>query len=207
MSVKRYDHMGFEAEFGRLVRWVDYTSDTSALRAELEASNEAKANMYRTEEWLRTERDTLQAELAALREALRTIDGRADWCLARGVKQHGTKALTEICNVARAALAEQRLAAAEADARNNFNQEFFALRDALRDWPKLPPGYVLKWLHFQFPEDWERGVGMQRELGLSVIPPKTECEGGAGMWDRITGGAWRAALSTTANKASEGEGR
>ena len=78
---------------------------------------------------------------------------------------------------------------------DDFNEEFFALRDALRDWPKLPPAYVLKWLDGKFSEDWERGKAMQRELGLSVIPPKTECEIGAGMWDRITNGAWRAALA------------
>lgn len=48
--------------------------------------------------------DALQQRERKLREALRTIDGRADWCLARGVNQHGADSLTEICNVARAAL-------------------------------------------------------------------------------------------------------
>lgn len=92
---------------------------------------------------------------------------------------------------------------AEGDARDaaNFNDEFFGLVDALRDWPKLPPAWVLKWLKYDFPKDWERGKEMQRELGHDVIPPKTECEGGAGAWDRITEGKWRAAL----RKAGEGK--
>jgi hypothetical protein len=76
---------------------------------------------------------------------------------------------------------------------DNFNQEFFALRSALRDWPKMPPAYVLKWLDGDFSKDWGRGKEIQRELGLEVIPPVCECETGAGMWDRITNGAWRTA--------------
>jgi hypothetical protein len=88
----------------------------------------------------------------------------------------------------------ERLRQIEAAAKSNgnaFNSEFFALRDALRDWPALPPAYVLKWLDGDFSDDWQRGKDMQRELGSGVIPYKTECEVGAGMWDRITGGAWR----------------
>jgi hypothetical protein len=101
----------------------------------------------------------------------------------------------ELADVANALgeLQSLRASAAKGDVgqADNFNQEFFALRAALRDWPKLPPAYVLKWLDGNFAVDWQRGKEMQRELGLAVIPPKTECEEGAGMWDRITKGAWR----------------
>lgn len=141
-----------------------------------------------------------------------------DWCapISPGVDrkqrqpEHCWGMLTALCDqylahdslAAEAERLRAELAQAQADAErlsaenaNNFNQEFFALRDALRDWPKLPPGHVLKWLNGKFPEDWERGKGLQRELGLAVIPPKSECEIGAGLWDRITQGAWRSALA------------
>lgn len=76
--------------------------------------------------------------------------------------------------------------------------DHIALEDALANWPKLPPKPVLRNLggHMsQWPEDWERGKVMQREFGLDLIPPKTEYECGAGLWDRITNGAWRTDLS------------
>ena len=74
-----------------------------------------------------------------------------------------------------------------------WTRRYFELIRALKEWPKLPPPNVLKWLSSAgtWPDDWERGKIMQRELGLDAIPPKTECEQGAGFWDRITGGAWK----------------
>lgn len=58
---------------------------------------------------------------------------------------------------------------------------------ALRDQPKLPEPRVLSHLNraAKFPEDWERGKQMQRKLGLDAIPPNTECEMGAGWWNRV----------------------
>jgi hypothetical protein len=61
---------------------------------------------------------------------------------------------------------------------------------ALRDVPEMPSPFVL--LHLgtvaKWPEDSERGKALQRELGLDVIPLKSECECGAGLWDRIRRG-------------------
>lgn len=65
---------------------------------------------------------------------------------------------------------------------------------AFRNWPRLPPPATLKmFAGTMWPDDYNRGNAMQRELGLDAIPPKTECECGAGFWDRITNGAWRTA--------------
>lgn len=63
---------------------------------------------------------------------------------------------------------------------------------SLENWPNLPSGFILKYLGTaaSFPEDWERGASMQRKEGVN-IPYKTECEMGAGLWDRLTDGAWR----------------
>src|SRR5258708_33149930 len=63
----------------------------------------------------------------------------------------------------------------------------YGILHALRDMPQFPPPFLL--LHLgsaaKFPEDWKRGKELQREYGLKVIPLKTECELGAGLWDRI----------------------
>lgn len=63
---------------------------------------------------------------------------------------------------------------------------FFALRDA----PEMPDSLVL--LHLgtvaKWPEDAKVGKQRQRELGSDVIPFKTECESGAGLWERIRSG-------------------
>ncbi len=73
-----------------------------------------------------------------------------------------------------------------------WTRRYFKLIRALKDWPRLPPPDVLKWLSSAgtWPDDRNRGAAMQRELGLDIIPPKSECEQGAGFWDRITGGKW-----------------
>lgn len=61
---------------------------------------------------------------------------------------------------------------------------------ALRDIPEMPSPFVL--LHLgtvaKWPNDNERGKELRRKFGLSIIPPKSECEGGAGLWDRIRQG-------------------
>ena len=63
----------------------------------------------------------------------------------------------------------------------------YGILHALRDMPLFPPAFVL--LHLgsaaKYPEDWKRGKELQVKHGLGVIPPKTECELGAGLWDRI----------------------
>ena len=67
----------------------------------------------------------------------------------------------------------------------------YGILHALRDMPQFPPPFVLVHLGSaaKYPEDWQRGKELQREHGLDVIPPKTECELGAGLWDRIRSAA------------------
>lgn len=66
----------------------------------------------------------------------------------------------------------------------------YGILHALRDVPEMPSPFVL--LHLgtvaKWPEDSNRGKELQRKLGLDVIPPKSECECGAGLWDRILRG-------------------
>lgn len=63
----------------------------------------------------------------------------------------------------------------------------YGILDALRDAPDMPSPFVL--LHLgtvaKWPSDSKRGKVLQRSLGLDVIPPKSECECGAGLWSRI----------------------
>lgn len=68
-----------------------------------------------------------------------------------------------------------------------------AIEEALYGWPKLPSTTGLWSLSARgsWPEDWERGKAMQRELSMERIPYKAEYELAAGFWDRITNGAWR----------------
>lgn len=81
---------------------------------------------------------------------------------------------------------------AETDAEY-FSRVHYELLDALAEWPKLPNPIVLKQLASagKWAIDNPRGKALQAELGLDVIPPVSECELGAGFWDRITAGAWR----------------
>lgn len=82
-------------------------------------------------------------------------------------------------------------------ARDNRGERDFAeLLYALGDWPKLPSPYILAQLGCALhpadhPDDWERGKAIQRELPMGRVPYTHECEVGAGLWDRITNGAWR----------------
>lgn len=66
----------------------------------------------------------------------------------------------------------------------------YGIMHAIRDVPQFPSPFVLMHLGTiaKYPDDWERGKELQREHGLSVIPPKHECEGGAGLWERIRRG-------------------
>jgi hypothetical protein len=61
------------------------------------------------------------------------------------------------------------------------------LSDAIRDKAKMPSSRVLMYLSrgSRWPDDWNVGKRLQREMGLDVIPPKTECECGAGVWYRV----------------------
>jgi len=65
--------------------------------------------------------------------------------------------------------------------------DLYPLLDALRDLPVLPsPDVLLTLSHAaKYPEDWETGKFLQRERGLRAVPPKTECELGAGWWNRV----------------------
>jgi hypothetical protein len=65
--------------------------------------------------------------------------------------------------------------------------KLYPLLDALRDLPELPPPRVLLTLSHaaDFSKDWDTGKRIQREKGLCAVPPKTECEEGAGWWHRV----------------------
>jgi hypothetical protein len=72
----------------------------------------------------------------------------------------------------------------------HFVDDYYALLYALRDAPEIPPARVLLSLSTssRWPEDWNKGKELQRQHGLVAIPPKTECESGAGAWFRIRAG-------------------
>jgi len=71
------------------------------------------------------------------------------------------------------------------------------INEARNEWPSMPSAFVLKLLgtRGKFPEDWETGKSIQMEFYTREnpyrIPYKTECEMGAGLWDRLTKGEWR----------------
>jgi hypothetical protein len=64
---------------------------------------------------------------------------------------------------------------------------YYELLWALRDLPEVPPPMVLISLGTigTFPDDYNEGKRIQRERGLEIVPPKTECEIGAGFWHRV----------------------
>jgi hypothetical protein len=66
----------------------------------------------------------------------------------------------------------------------------FAIANALRDLPEMAPSWILLFLNrvASWPQDNNLGKQLQRKLGLNAIPPKSECEGGAGVWYRIRQG-------------------
>lgn len=68
-----------------------------------------------------------------------------------------------------------------------YKDRYYPLLCALRDLPEVPPPIVLKVLSecADFSKDWEQGKRIQRERGLEVVPPVTECEMGAGWWHRV----------------------
>lgn len=78
------------------------------------------------------------------------------------------------------------LARAGLDA-DHFAEKHYELIDALNNLPELPNPRVLKMLGEagKWPEDWEEGKRIQRERDLEAVPPKTECEVGAGFWHRV----------------------
>lgn len=65
-----------------------------------------------------------------------------------------------------------------------------ALANALRDAPEMPSPWVLLFLSraSKWPEDSNLGKLLQRKFRLDKIPPKSECETGAGVWYRIRQG-------------------
>jgi hypothetical protein len=74
---------------------------------------------------------------------------------------------------------------------------------ALRDLPEVPPTSVLNFLGevTNSLEDKERGLALQRKHGLDAIPPRSEYEYGAGLWDRIRTGL----LASAGSKDTEGQ--
>ncbi len=74
------------------------------------------------------------------------------------------------------------------EVRRSWSLEF-DLADALTELPEVPPVSVLLFLGSgrisKFPGDWEVGKDMQNKYGLEKVPPKTECELGAGVWMRL----------------------
>jgi hypothetical protein len=65
-----------------------------------------------------------------------------------------------------------------------------AIVGALRDLPEMPPPWILLFFSqaSKWPEDSNLGKLLQRKLTLEAIPPKSECETGAGVWYRIRQG-------------------
>lgn len=62
----------------------------------------------------------------------------------------------------------------------------FGLMAALRDLPEMPPPFILHRLDEG--ATWEHhslGKQLQRTHSIDVIPPVSECEGGAGLWSII----------------------
>lgn len=64
------------------------------------------------------------------------------------------------------------------------------LMRAIRDKADMPPPRVLKDLDSaaKWPDDNDIGRTLRRKYGLDIIPPVSECEGGAGVWSRILAG-------------------
>lgn len=75
------------------------------------------------------------------------------------------------------------------EVRECWNREH-ALIEAIRDAIEMPPPWILVFLSGagKWPEDKDLGKSLQRKMGLAVIPPKSECESGAGVWHRIRQG-------------------
>lgn len=65
-----------------------------------------------------------------------------------------------------------------------------AIVAALRDLPEMSPPWILLFFSraAKWPEDNNVGRLLQRKLGSSAVPYKSECEGGAGIWYRIRQG-------------------
>lgn len=59
----------------------------------------------------------------------------------------------------------------------------YAFLDALRDLPTMPPPLVLSFLSEGSGSEGGFGKVLQRSLGLDCIPPVSECERGAGLWN------------------------
>lgn len=76
--------------------------------------------------------------------------------------------------------------------------KYIAVSEAMKEWPRLPCRKALACLGESATfGDGDRGREMRRELGAlgrQVIGPVAEEEAGAGLWDRITNGAWRDSL-------------
>lgn len=58
---------------------------------------------------------------------------------------------------------------------------------ALRDVPDMPSPFVLMHLGTaaKWPKDKARGLAERQKQGMDAIPPKSECESGAGLWQII----------------------
>jgi hypothetical protein len=65
--------------------------------------------------------------------------------------------------------------------------EWAAVKRAFKDLPEVPSATALLALDglSDFGRDWDLGKKMQNKHGIGAVPPKTECECGAGLWARI----------------------
>ncbi len=65
-----------------------------------------------------------------------------------------------------------------------------AIIEALRGLPEMAPPWILLFFSraSKWPEDSNLGKMLQRKMTLDAIPPKSECETGAGVWYRIRKG-------------------
>ena len=84
-----------------------------------------------------------------------------------------------------------------------------ALTKALRELPEVPHWRVQYLLSSaaKWPDDHEVGKRMQREFGLDAIAPRSEPEGGVGLWHHIRAGvlaARTAALPTPEKDKDDG---
>lgn len=119
-----------------------------------------------------------------------TPDGDAEW---KRTQDHYRKQAEAALTAALSQVEEQEIPVRSVTPAElkYYSERFYGLIKALKDWPAMPEPYLLMQFRGEFPEDWDRGKRIQSEFGIGVVPPKTECEIGAGFWDRITDGRWR----------------
>lgn len=148
------------------------------LRPEDRAANLVKGYREHAGRMMSGHWDAVQADIvAAIQEAVAA--DRREWSNLRQRQSDGLEPY------------ENKLSIEELrrELRECWDREF-AICDAIRDAPLLPPPWILLFFSQsgKWPDDYERGKLLQRQRGLDAVPPKTECEIGAGVWSRIRRG-------------------